>query len=143
MNKAVQLGLEATNNARQNNVTSTAQQKIGFILDERAKIKSYSDAKKVQQEALSKLALEVVTYQDVTGVELPTAPNQNQVTIIKAIEQINASNQKSVEFTSKSHIDGTASYDKSIAACQERIKVLNEELAKLAVDVVTEEQVVG
>lgn len=143
MNEAVKLGIAATNNARQAGVTATAQQKIGYILEERAKIANYKKYQGEQKDALAKLALDVVTYQEVTGQALPTAPNTNQATIIKAIAATNEANQKNVETYSKGHIDCIASYDKSIAACTQRIEELNKELAKLAVDVVTEAQVVG
>lgn len=143
MNTAVTLGIEATNKCRQAGVTATAQQKIGFILEEKGKIKNYEGYKQQQKEALAKLALDVVTYQDVTGQTLPTTPNANQVTIIQAIAATNSANQKNVESQSKNLIDSIASYDKSIAACEKRITEINEELAKLAIDVVTEEKVVG
>lgn len=143
MNEATKLGLDATNNARQAGIAATAQQKISYILEERAKIASYEKSKAVQQEALAKMAVEVVTYQEVTGTSLPLAPNQNQATIIKAIEAINAGKQKCVEANSRSFIDSVTSYDKSIAACVERIKALNEELNKLGADIVTEAQVVA
>lgn len=143
MNEATKLGLDATNNARQAGIAATAQQKISYILEERAKIASYEKSKSANQEALAKLAVEVVTYQDVTGASLPLAPNQNQATIIKAVEAINSGKQKQVECASKGYIDNISSYDHSIVACGERIKALNEELNKLGADIVTEAQVVA
>lgn len=143
MNEAVKLGIEATNKCRQAGVTAAAQQKIVYILEERSNIANYKKYQDEQKAALAKLALNVVTYQEVTGQALPTAPNANQATIINAIAATNAANQKSVEAESKNYTETIVGYDKSIEACEKRIKEINEELAKLAVDVVTEAQVVG
>lgn len=143
MNEATKLGIEATNNARQAGVSAVAQQKIGFILEERRKIEDYKKAKASVQESLNKLALDLVTYEQVTGSELPETPNANQATIIKAIEGRNASNQINIKAQSESYVNSITSYDKSIKATEDRIKVLVDELNKLSVDVVTEAQVVG
>lgn len=143
MNEAVKLGIEATNNARQVAVTAAAQQKIAFILEERAKIASYEKSKAMQQETLNKLTLDVVTYKSVTGSDLPANPNHNQATVIKAIEAMNANKQASVKAASQALIDTIAGYDKSIAATSKRIGELIEEMNKLAVEEVTAAQVVG
>lgn len=144
MNTAVlNLGLAATNEARQRSVSALSQQKIAYILEERAKIAGFKQAKEEQKQAGDKLALSVVTYKDVTGQELPTTPNQNQATIIKALADMNEVKQKSVAAQTKLIIDSIRGYDASIEATEKRISEMLAEMAKIELDVVTAEQVVG
>jgi hypothetical protein len=142
-NTVISLGLNATNEQRQRNVQASAQQKIAYILENRAQIAAYKAQQQLNKEQLAKLALEVITYEGVTGKPLPTAPNANEVTIIKTIAVLNETKQNSVQSKSKLLIDSIASYDSSIAAVEKSIAQLVEELGKLSVEVVTEAQVVG
>lgn len=142
-NAAIALGLNATNEQRQRNVAAQAQQKIAYILENRKNIEGYQASRKARQEELDKLALDVVTYESVTGKPLPTTPNANEVTIIKAIAAMNEAKQNSVKAKSQLAIDSITSYDASIASIEKNIAKLVEELGALSLDVVTEAQVVG
>lgn len=139
----VALGVAAANEANQRNVLNQAQGLISLILDERKKITGYEEAKKKNQEELSKVLNNVVTYEDVTGTTLPTTPNANQVTIIQSIAKMNEAAQEKVKGIAKAYTDTITGYDKSIAGVNKNIDELKERLSKLGAEVVTVEQVVG
>ena len=131
------------NQDKQTQVVDLAQAKICFILKEQQQVAKYRENIKVHQEALAKLAEDVLTAEQVLGRPASTSPTVSEVTILKAIAKRNEEKAKFIESNSKSHVAEIDGYNKSIAGCQERIVALRKELDALAADVVTVDQVVG
>lgn len=135
--------IAGVNKDKQNAIVDLAQAKITYILRERAQIKGYRDCIKVQQEALSKLAEDVLTADMVFGRPASLSPSISEATILTAIAKRNEEKQKCIEAGGKTHVAAIDGYNASIKGCNDRIEALRKELNALATDVVTEAQVLG
>ena len=135
--------LNQLNQDKQAQVVDQAQAKITYILRERASIASHQDAVKVHQEAVNKIAEDVITAESVFGRPASMTPTQNEATILRAIKERNDDKQKCVEAKSKNHLAEIDGHLSAIKGCEERIKGIQKELSELAVDVITESQVLG
>lgn len=130
--------VKALNEQRQAQVEATARGIIGNIMGENNNIKSYQTHIANAQKELAKITSSVITDVDALGGALPEQMNQNQVTIAKAIQQLNEANQASVKASAACILGSITQYEKSIEGCEQRIAKQREELAKLAVEVVDE-----
>jgi archaellin len=141
MNTITQNALDQLNKDKQAKVVDLAQSKITYILKEKEQIASYRESIKVHQEAVSKMAEDMLTDQDVFGRPASTTPSQNEATILQAIKQRNDDKQKSIEANSKCHLQQIDASLAAIKGCEDRIIGLRKELDELAVATVTEAQI--
>lgn len=141
MNTATQIGIDAVNKSRQSAVEGKASLLIQSILQNRNSIKVCEEGQKLDKEALKKLSLDVITQQQVLGTEFSAPLNANQQTIANVIAKMNDANARSIELTSQQIINRIKASDEKIASISKNISSALEELAKLAVDVVTLDQV--
>jgi len=143
MNTIATNAIAGVNKDKQAVIVDQAQAKITYILREQGSIKGYQENIKVHQEALAKLADDVLTAEAVFGRPASLTPSISEATILTAIAKRNEEKQKTVEANGKSHVAAIDGYNASIKGCNDRIAKLREELNALATDVVTEAQVLG
>lgn len=143
MNTVTTNAIAGVNKDKQAQVVDQAQAKITYILKEQGSIKGYQENIKVHQEALAKLADDVLTADMVFGRPASLSPSISEATILTAIAKRNEEQQKRIEQNGKAHVASIDGYNASIKGCNDRITKLREELNALATDVVTEAQVLG
>lgn len=143
MNEATTLGLAAVNKGRQIAVENQAVSLIGCITNNQKAIATYEASIKQEQEALAKLAGDVVTMKQVLGTEFTGTLNPNQVTIANAIKKHIDAKQEQVSLQSQGHINRMESSRTTIKGLELQIAEWRKQLAALSVDVVKAEQVVG
>lgn len=143
VNQATVLGINAVNKSRQADVESKAQNLIGQILGNQKTIKSYDALVTEEKVKLNELALDVIDQRTVVGSEFGTPLNPNQVTILNAIKKLNDARQESVSIVSQGHINKIKGYEATIKNLNTQVDGWRKQLAELAAEVVTPEQVVG
>jgi hypothetical protein len=143
MNAVTNNAVVSINNDRQIATVNKAKLFISNILVLQAQIKGHLARIAEYQGEVAKLADDVLTYEAVTGQPAPAAPNANQVSILEAIKKHNEDQQKAITSTAKSYLDGVVRDQASIKAFRKSIDDNRAEIAKLAVDVVVEAEVVG
>jgi hypothetical protein len=118
-----------------------AQSLINGILANNKTIKCYNECIAESQKHLAAMAEDVVTQVVVLGTEFAAPLNINQQTIVEAIKKINEAKQAAVALNAQHYTNQVLSKQEAIKAIKNSNDGLRNQLAELAVDVVTVAQV--
>lgn len=131
------------NECKQGAVEGEAISLIGHITNEQATITRLEGEIKLHREELVKMTHDLISFESIVGTPYPGNPNVSEVTIEKAISELNKSKQGNVEFAAKRLSDAVVSKQQSIKSTNDRITELRKKLTELQAQVVTPETVLG
>jgi predicted nucleic acid-binding Zn-ribbon protein len=144
MNTIVNEAVKLTNESNQKQVVAQATMLIGKIQAEQASIRSEEKRIAGFQEQVSEIADASITISSVMGdVDLPNDGNPNTATILAAIAEANKKAQETVKIASTNLVADITAAQRNIAACNERISKLREQLTELSAASVTVSGVMG
>lgn len=131
------------NEVRHASVVDKAMVLISKIKSLQASNQCFEVSIKLTQGQLIKLSHDVIDYPAIVGVEAPLAPNVNQVTILKGLEEANKARQSGVDQSAKAYSDDIIGMKASIKLNDEIVAELRKELAKLGAEELTVGEVVS
>lgn len=143
MNPVITNAINALNDQREANVESEAMVLIGRIQNEQAQIKANDAQIESYRTELDKVRKDVIDQKSVLGTTLPADGNPNEVTIAKAIADLNRARQSGVESQAISLTNAITGKQATIKANEANIAELRSKLLALKADVVSETVVTG
>ena len=139
----INAGIELINKDRLEFAAGLAAGIIRSIEAEQAEIKKQEIAIEAARDNLKRLSESVVTPESVLGTAAPINPNMNDITILKAIKDVNEGRQANVAVRAKSYAEEVASMQRTIELCTKNIAELRDALSKVSAKTVETETIVG
>lgn len=139
----INAGVELINKDRLEFAAGLAAGIIRSIEAEQAEIKKQEIAIEAARDNLKRLSESVVTPESVLGTAAPINPNMNDITILKAIKDVNEGRQANVAVRAKSYAEEVASMQRTIELCTKNIAELRDALSKVSAKTVETETIVG
>jgi hypothetical protein len=139
----INAGIELVNKGKQARLEQEVAALVTQICGELAAIKMMNETIKLEQNSLNALRKDLITQDDVFGGQITDALNQNEVTIIKVIGDLNRDKQGRVELKSQVHVQRIDQGKDAIAERTKRIVEIRGMLGKLTLDAVTTAEVLG
>lgn len=137
-----QNAVKAVNEARVAEAEGKIARLINNIDSQREVIKAHTANIKASQARLQELADRTLTIGSIFG-EARLPDNQNAITISKVIDQLNKARQSSVEVESSCLTNRIASEQDGIAAANDEIAQLVEQIGSVQVEVLTVADIAG
>jgi DNA repair exonuclease SbcCD ATPase subunit len=133
----INAAVDAVNKSKLEAVVDVAQSKIIYISKEKETIAKTREAIKTHQEALQKIAEDVLTPELVLGRGPSLNPTPSEAVILEAIKNRNEAKAKSIAANAKAHTDAVDNYQGTIKACEKRIADMVAEIQKLSAETIT------
>ncbi len=138
----INAGIELVNKSKQAKAEQDVAALVQQICGEVKAIRMLQESIKLEQDAVKKLAKDLITQEDVFGSVI-TDPNQNEATIAKVIFDLNKTKQGQIELKSQVHVQRIDQSKDGIADHQKKIVEIRQKLSEIKVDEVTTAEVMG
>ncbi len=138
----INAGIELVNKSKQAKAEQDVAALVQQICGEVKAIRMLQESIKLEQDAVKKLAKDLITQEDVFGSVI-TDPNQNEATIAKVIFDLNKTKQGQIELKSQVHVQRIDQSKDGIADHQKKIVEIRQKLNEIKVDEVTTAEVMG
>lgn len=142
-NATIQRGVDAFNEALQQDVEAKVVSFIRSIKTEQAAVKGYEVSIELLRKEAQAVIDDVITDVSVMGSRVEVTGNPNAQTFVNAIAKINATRQANVTAQTERITARITELQSNIKACNKRIAEVQSEAAKLAAATVTVTDVMG